>query len=188
MSDVADLPDLSDRKLEVDRVALVGNKWMSVQNRTAPFGPILVLAGPEGSTVRGAAVILRRGEEILLVRESRYGVMRSIAQLPGGGVDSGEDDAAAGLRELREETGYSANGEVTHLGVMYPMAPYVDAETAMLFVRDDDVVEAGPSDSEIEGLMWVDIDSAFTAAVDGTLRCAVSVTAILRAHAYGLLD
>jgi len=39
----------------------------------------------------------------LLLTENRYGEVK----LPGGGVEAGEDDAAALIREVREETGYA---------------------------------------------------------------------------------
>mgnify|MGYP001827879421 CR=1 FL=1 len=44
---------------------------------------------------------------ILLEREYRHGVGEVIWQLPGGLADSGESLQEAGLRELREETGYA---------------------------------------------------------------------------------
>lgn len=46
--------------------------------------------------------------EILLVRQFRWGSDELSWELPGGIIESGEDPVAAGLRELREETGYVA--------------------------------------------------------------------------------
>jgi ADP-ribose pyrophosphatase len=45
--------------------------------------------------------------EILLEREYRHAVGEVIWQIPGGLTNEGEDLHAAGLRELREETGYA---------------------------------------------------------------------------------
>jgi ADP-ribose pyrophosphatase len=45
--------------------------------------------------------------ELILVRQFRAGVWSETLELPSGLVEPGEAGLAAGLRELREETGYS---------------------------------------------------------------------------------
>ena len=56
-----------------------------------------------------AVVVARTIEgEIILVRQFRWGSDELCWELPGGIVDEGEDPVAAGLRELKEETGYVA--------------------------------------------------------------------------------
>jgi 8-oxo-dGTP pyrophosphatase MutT (NUDIX family) len=44
---------------------------------------------------------------LVLVRQFRYGIDAFSLEIPGGVMDAGEDPVEAGLRELREETGYS---------------------------------------------------------------------------------
>ncbi len=44
---------------------------------------------------------------LVLVRQFRYGIDAFSLEIPGGVMDPGEDPIEAGLRELREETGYS---------------------------------------------------------------------------------
>jgi len=51
------------------------------------------------------AVILKRGEEILLVKHSKGG--RQYWVLPGGAVEYGESLAEAAVREVKEETNLS---------------------------------------------------------------------------------
>jgi 8-oxo-dGTP pyrophosphatase MutT (NUDIX family) len=46
-------------------------------------------------------------QRLVLVRQFRYGIDAFSLEIPGGVMDAGEDPVEAGLRELREETGYS---------------------------------------------------------------------------------
>jgi 8-oxo-dGTP pyrophosphatase MutT (NUDIX family) len=48
-------------------------------------------------------------KRVVLVRQYKHGIGDVILELPGGYVEHGEDAAAAAARELREETGYSAD-------------------------------------------------------------------------------
>ena len=59
---------------------------------------------------RDWAIVVARtaGGELVLIRQFRWGADDFVWELPGGIVDPGEDLVEAGLRELREETGYVA--------------------------------------------------------------------------------
>lgn len=65
----------------------------------------------------GGAVIAAVTSEnkILLVRQFRYPLQKLMLELPAGKLDEGEDPAVCALRELEEETGYSAS-ELIKLG------------------------------------------------------------------------
>ncbi len=60
-----------------------------------------------GPTARAYAVI-RRGDEILLVRAASTTAAPGLWWLPGGGVDFGESPQEAVVREVFEETGLRA--------------------------------------------------------------------------------
>ena len=47
-------------------------------------------------------------EEILLIRQYRFGLQDYIYELPGGLIDKSEEPEEAARRELREETGFAA--------------------------------------------------------------------------------
>ena len=47
-------------------------------------------------------------EEILLIRQYRFGLQDYIYELPGGLIDKGEEPEEAARRELREETDFAA--------------------------------------------------------------------------------
>lgn len=64
-------------------------------------------------------VALTPDDRLVLVRQFRYGIGEFSLEIPGGVIDAGEDPVAAGLRELREETGYAgAPGRL--LGSVHP--------------------------------------------------------------------
>lgn len=57
--------------------------------------------------------------KVVCVSQYRPGPNRYVVSLPGGLVDAGEEPEAAGLRELREETGYAADS-IEIIGATYP--------------------------------------------------------------------
>lgn len=56
---------------------------------------------------------------LVLVRQFRYGIDEFSLEIPGGVMEAGEDPVAAGLRELREETGYTG-APAKLLGTVHP--------------------------------------------------------------------
>ena len=64
-------------------------------------------------------VALTPDDHLVLVRQFRYGIDEFSLEIPGGVMDPGEDPVAAGLRELREETGF-AGAPAKLLGSVHP--------------------------------------------------------------------
>lgn len=71
-----------------------------------------------------AMVALTEENNIVMVRQYRYACGRTVLEIPAGKIDKGETDPVkAALRELREETGYTA-GKVIYLGDINPSVAY----------------------------------------------------------------
>lgn len=78
---------------------------------------------------------LTRNEELVLVRQFRYGSKEYSLEPPGGVVEKGEDPTIAGLRELQEETGYVGK-DPQLLGIVRPNAAILSNRCHILLVRD----------------------------------------------------
>lgn len=83
-----------------------------------------------------APIIRDDGVECLvMVRQYRQGGGFVTLELPGGVVDDGEDPKLAALRELEEETGYTAT-DALFLGAVNPNPAFMNNE-ALTFLAQD---------------------------------------------------
>lgn len=77
---------------------------------------------------------LTPADEVLLVRQYKYGVNRIMLELPGGFVDAGEEPRDAAIRELAEETGYVAT-TMEHVGSFATAPSNSDAHMHVFIAR-----------------------------------------------------
>ena len=63
--------------------------------------------------------------ELLMVKQFRAGPQKVLLEVPAGKLEYGEDPAVCGLRELEEETGYTAN-EFFKITQTYPTPGYAN--------------------------------------------------------------
>ena len=74
-------------------------------------------------------------QELVMVRQFRYGTKEFSLEPPGGVIENGEDPILAGLRELEEETGFV--GTDAHLiGSARPNAAILSNRCFFVLVRD----------------------------------------------------
>ena len=115
---------------------------LGVESITLPRGEHL-----EAEIIRhpGSVVLIPvtdRGE-IMLVRQYRHAIGRSVWELPTGSLKPGEDPRAAAVRECHEETGLIPSA-VERLGAFFPTPGYCDEE--MTFYRATGLREAADGD------------------------------------------
>jgi ADP-ribose pyrophosphatase len=70
----------------------------------------------------------------VLVRQYRYPIQKVLLEWPAGKLDAGESTLACAMRELKEETGYSAS-EWAYGGEIHNAAAYSDESIWLWFAR-----------------------------------------------------
>jgi len=109
--------------------------------------------------VAAGAVVLRRGQQVLLVHRPRYNDWA----FPKGKLDPGEQPAAAAVREVAEETGVHVRLGAPLLPQRYPVA---GGRTKIVHywvgraVGDEDV-SGYLANHEIDDVAWVPVEQAF---------------------------
>lgn len=73
--------------------------------------------------------------QLVLVRQFRFGVDGFSLEIPGGVMEAGEDPVAAGLRELREETGFTG-APARLLGSVHPNPAIQSNRCHFVFLQD----------------------------------------------------
>jgi len=81
------------------------------------------------------------GLRVVLERQFRYPLDRVLIEFPAGKLDQGEDSLLCVMRELREETGYTAT-EWAYAGVMHPTIAYSTEHIDIWFARG---LQTGPA-------------------------------------------
>lgn len=143
--------------------------------------------GPNGETIRrdlilhpGAVVILPivDRDHICLLRNHRFVIGETLWEVPAGTLEPGEPIEHAAERELLEETGYVAKSWRS-LGYFYASPGVLDEKLHMFVAQDLTPGPARPeADEELEPKI-VEWTQALTMALDGTIKDAKTVTAIL---------
>lgn len=77
-------------------------------------------------------VALTPDDELVLVEQWRHAVAHPTIEIPGGGIDYGEDPLEGAKRELIEETGYSSDDWIA-LGVIEPN-PAIHSNRCFMFL------------------------------------------------------
>jgi ADP-ribose pyrophosphatase len=129
----------------------------------------------------GAAAVLpvTPNGDVLLVRQFRPAIRRSLMEIPAGVLDvDGEDPLGCAARELFEETGYR-HRSLEFLGGIYTSAGFVD-EYIHLFEAWTGDRQEGPPEEGIEVLRRP-LDEMVTAARAGRVRDAKTAVALLLA-------
>lgn len=121
--------------------------------------------------------------EVVFVRQFRQGVMQFTLELPGGVMEPGEDPMEGAARELREETGYTAD-EWIRLDPVYPNPAIQDNRCTTFIAKNARRTQPTAFDPDEE--LEIELISLFDVprrTLNGQVTNAVIVAGIARALA-----
>lgn len=116
--------------------------------------------------------------KVLLVRQFRFGTERLEWEIPGGVVESGESPLDAGIRELKEESGF-AGDTAKVLGTLSPN-PAIQSNTLTMVLVENAVPVAEQQLDPMEDIevRLVDIDEMITMIKEKEIRHSFTCNAL----------
>lgn len=141
----------------------------------ATEGEFYVVHSPDWVNV----VALTPAHELVLVRQFRFGVDDFSLEVPGGVMDLGEDPVEAGLRELREETGYvGKNARI--IGRVHSNPAILSNSCHIVLVEDAVCTEEleWDADEEIQ-ILTAPVDEVYQWAQAGKITHSLVLDALL---------
>lgn len=135
----------------------------------------MVIAAPDWVNV----VALTPDQQLVLVRQFRYGINEFSLEIPGGVIEPGEEPIAAGLRELREETGF-VGSSATILASVHPNPAIQSNRSHFVLVQNAVCVEpqTWDADEELE-VMTKPVDEVLAAAHRGEITHGLVLNALM---------
>ena len=134
---------------------------------------------------RGAVVIvaLDASKNVLLVRQYRSAAQREMLEIPAGTLEDGEDPALCAVRELKEETGYSA-AQWEPLGYFFSSPGFCTEKMHLFLARQLTHGTASPEEDELISVVSMPLAQVVQAIEKGEIIDAKTILGILRVWNY----
>ncbi len=128
----------------------------------------------------GACVIaLTPQDQLLMVRQFRYGAGKALWELPAGKLEAGEDPALCAARELEEETGYRAE-KILPFGILHPTPAY--CQEVIYIYKAENLTQTNQhlDEGEFLEIAAIPFEQAVDMVRQGEITDAKTVIAILK--------
>ncbi len=116
--------------------------------------------------------------KMVMVRQYRKPAGRVMLEAPAGKTDPGETPDETAVRELKEETGYSA-GKVKYMTYFYPSVGYSEEKLYLYLCTDLKPGETSFDENEAIDIEERDIDELCQMVMKGEINDAKTIVAIL---------
>lgn len=116
---------------------------------------------------------------LYFVEQYRYPYSEVVMELPAGKLEKGEDPYTAGIRELKEETGATAE-KVISMGKLYPTPGYCGEIIHLYLATGLLFGDTNPDDDEFLVTRKIHINDAVKMVMDGKLPDSKTQVLILK--------
>lgn len=129
----------------------------------------------------GGVCVLPLDEDgnVYMVKQFRYPFMTALYEIPAGKLEYGENHRECGIRELKEETGATADS-FEYLGCIYPTVAYDTEIIHMYLARGLHFGEQSLDEGEFLDVIKMPFDEVFEMAMNGSIPDAKTQTAVLK--------
>lgn len=126
---------------------------------------------------------LTNDNQLLFVKQFRYPYMEETLEIPAGKRDKqGEDPLECGKRELKEETGATAQKYID-LGSLYPSPGYVNEVIYTYLATGLDFGDMQPDEDEFLDVIKIPLEKAAQMVLSGEIKDAKTQIAVLKVKA-----
>lgn len=117
---------------------------------------------------------------VCMIRQFRKPYEKAILEIPAGKIDPSEPPIECGMRELKEETGYTAS-EFISLGKFYPSVGYTNEVIHIFLAKGLTKGEASPDDDEYVDIERIPMDKLVSMIMSGEIKDGKTIAGILKA-------
>lgn len=122
---------------------------------------------------------LNEKREVYFVRQFRYPHKKALLEIPAGKLEWGENHFECGKRELREETGFTAD-KWKYLGCLYPTPAY-DTEIIHMYLAEElHRSEQDLDDDEFLDVLTIPLEKAAAMVMNNEIEDAKTQLALLK--------
>ena len=121
--------------------------------------------------------------ELIFIKQFRYSYEEMMLELPAGKLEKGEnaDTEAAGRRELKEETGATAESFIG-LGVFYPTCGYCNEKIYLYAAKGLKFGEQNLDEDEFIDTVKISLKKAVEMVMSGEIKDGKSIALIMKVN------
>lgn len=128
-----------------------------------------------------AIIAFTEDNELLLVKQYRLAVGKSLLELPAGIINPGEGPKDAAFRELKEETGYEA-GKIKFVTEIYTSPGFTDERIHLFYAKNLNSGQQDLDDLEDIEIVKMPLEEAVRLVKLGEITDAKTIIGVLNAQ------